>query len=108
MGKKLLGKFSRGQRERSKRSAETSYVITSADKSNYQKVEVKNKDDNDNSLHQNQEAVVCLVKENEVYWLEMVTSALIYVTQEMKKVLNGKVIKQQMPKDMYNRTKSAH
>lgn len=106
MGKKLLGKFGRGQRERSKRSSETRYVVTSGDKANYQQVEVKHKWDNDHLEQQQQpEAVTCLVKENEVFWLEMVSTALIYVSQEMKKVLNGKVIRQQMPHDMYNQTR---
>ncbi|XP_019540665.2 uncharacterized protein LOC109411574 [Aedes albopictus] len=109
MGKKLLGKFGRGQRERSKRSSETRYVVTSGDKANYQQVEVKHKWDNDHLDQQQQqqqpEAVTCLLKENEVFWLEMVSTALIYVSQEIKKVLNGKVIRQQMPHDMYNRTR---
>ncbi|XP_065090552.1 uncharacterized protein LOC135711610 [Ochlerotatus camptorhynchus] len=96
---KFIGKGrNRGQQERAKRSIETSYAETSMNKTDYRKVEMKNKRDNDPANQQVTE-VTCLVKDNEIYWLELVTSALIHITQEMKKVLHGKAISIKMSRN---------
>ncbi|XP_062555453.1 uncharacterized protein LOC134220412 [Armigeres subalbatus] len=106
MGKKFLGKLGKN---RSRRSVRSRYVETSMNDKEYQSVDVRHKSDDDapQKLQQQVESV-CLVKDNEIYWLDMVAAAAIHVMQEMRKVLHGKLVAYQMPNNLYNRTTPAN
>ncbi|KAL1396368.1 hypothetical protein pipiens_010562 [Culex pipiens pipiens] len=94
-----------GGGRRSKRAVHSSVTVTKFNQTNYQKLEIKKSSDQD---HEKLQEAACLVQDNEVYWLELVTSALIQVMQEMKRVLEGKKIGVQMTKEAYEQSKQAY
>ncbi|XP_062555452.1 uncharacterized protein LOC134220411 [Armigeres subalbatus] len=87
---------------RQKRSIQnTSYVATKLNATHYQQVEFhRSWNDTQQKLESS-----CLVKENEIYWLDLMTTALIGLMQEMKKVIEGKQVSMKMSKGAYEQRK---
>uniref|UniRef100_A0A1Q3FRD9 Uncharacterized protein n=1 Tax=Culex tarsalis TaxID=7177 RepID=A0A1Q3FRD9_CULTA len=95
----------RGGGRREKRAVHSSVTVTKMNQTDYQKVEIKKSADHD---HEKLQEGACLVQDNEVYWLELVTGALIQVLHEMKRVMEGKKIGVQMTKEAYEESKRAY
>lgn len=94
----VMGKMS----GRQKRSIHSDYVATKLNATHYQKVEFHKSWDKD---AQQKLENSCLIKENEVFWLDYMTSILIGLTQEMKRVIDGKQVPFKMSKQAYEQQK---
>ncbi|EDS39873.1 conserved hypothetical protein [Culex quinquefasciatus] len=89
---------------RQKRSVNASVKVTKMNQTDYQQLEIQGSTDQD---PRKMKARACLVQDNEVYWLELVSSALVQIMQEMKHVLEGKKVAMKMTKGAYEESKQA-
>ncbi|XP_019540666.2 uncharacterized protein LOC109411575 [Aedes albopictus] len=88
---------------RQKRAIHSDYVATKVNATHYQKVEFHKSVDKD--AQEMKAETPCLIKENEVYWLDYMSSVLIGLTQEMKRVIDGKQVPFKMSKNGYEQQK---
>ncbi|XP_055600014.1 uncharacterized protein LOC129749151 [Uranotaenia lowii] len=98
-----------GGRKREKRAIHSIVSITKANKTDYQKVEMHRSIDSVHGkagkLEMQKPESTCLIKENEVYFLEEMSKLMTIVLKEISNTIRGKPMKVEMNSDAYNQNR---